>query len=46
MYSEYPIVCKEFFENFYIFLIGTGDLLFEEKDIDEMTEIISNIDVS
>ena len=46
MFSDYPIVRKEFFENFYLFLICSGDLLFEEKDVEEMSEVISNIDIS
>lgn len=46
MFSDYPLVRKEFFENFYLFLISAGSLLFQDEDVEELTEIISNIDIS
>lgn len=46
MFSDFPLIRKEFFENFYLFLISAGNLLFSEDEVDEMSEIISNIDIS
>ena len=45
LFSEFPFVKKLFVEEFYMFLITKGEEVFEEDELEELTEFLSNMEI-
>lgn len=45
LFSDFPFVRKIFIEEFYMFLIAKGDLIYNEEELEELTEFLSNMEL-
>ena len=45
LFNNFPLVRKAINEEFYLFLLSKGDVIFDENDSMELSEYISSMDV-